>query len=304
MDNKIAFVFAGQGAQAPGMGADFYESSPAAKAVFDKADEIRPGTSGQCFSGTDEELRITKNTQPCLYAVESAIAAALSEAGIEADMTAGFSLGELSALAYSGAVDMETGMRLVVARSTHMQEAAEKADTSMAAVVKLTNDQVKEVCGRFERVYPVNFNCPGQVSVSGDAEEMKQLGAAVKAEGGRMIPLKVNGAFHSPFMTPAAENFAEDLAKIKFNERRIALYSNYTAAPYEDNEAELLAKQVDHPVLWEKIVRKMADAGVDTFVEIGPGKTLTGLIKKTLPDVKTYNVAAVADLEALREALA
>ncbi|MGN0969099.1 MAG: ACP S-malonyltransferase, partial [Oscillospiraceae bacterium] len=196
---KIAFVFAGQGAQFAGMGRDLYERSAAARQVFDRVDAIRPDTSAQCFEGTDAELKETKNTQPCMFAVEMAAAAALTDAGIRADMTAGFSLGELAALTYSGAADLETGFKLVWRRGEWMQKASEQEPTAMAAVLKLTNEQVEELCSQFKQVYPVNYNCPGQVSVSGAEAEMPAFSAAVKAAGGRAVPLKVRGAFHSPF---------------------------------------------------------------------------------------------------------
>ena len=155
---KIAFVFPGQGAQIPGMGLSAYENSAAAKEIFDKADAIRPGTSAQCFTGTADELKITANTQSCLYAVESALAAVLTEQGIKADMCAGFSLGELSALYYAGAMDFESGMKLVMKRGQLMQEDAEKAETFMAAVIRLPQDKLMEIISGFENVYAVNFN--------------------------------------------------------------------------------------------------------------------------------------------------
>lgn len=180
---KIAFVFSGQGAQYPGMGRELADRSPAARAVFAAADALRPGTSAQCFSASMEELCETKNTQPCMFAVELAAAAALREAGIRADMAAGFSLGELAALTYGGAMDFETGFSLVCRRAEHMQKAAEARDTAMAAVLKLTPDAVIALCADFAEVYPVNFNCPGQITVSAAAEQMPAFLAAVKAAG-------------------------------------------------------------------------------------------------------------------------
>jgi len=301
---KIAFVFAGQGAQAPGMGKAFYETSEAAADVFRAADEVRPGTSVQCFEGTEEELQETKNTQPCLYTVEMAIAAAVAEKGIKADMTAGFSLGELSALTYAGVMDLETGLNAVRNRAELMQQAALDHDTSMAAVIKLTNEKIEELCAGFEHVYPVNFNCPGQTSVSGDAQEMLAFAEKVKEAGGRAKVLKVNGAFHSPYMSKAAEGFREVLSALPaFHEPSVTVYSNYTGLPYTADVIQTLTSQIDNPVKWEMIVRHMIAEGADTFVELGPGKTLTGLIKRIDPDVRLFNVSVPEDLDLLIQSL-
>ena len=287
---KIAFVFSGQGDQFPGMGKDLYEKYPVAKKIYDLCDEIRPGTSDQCFSGTEEELKETKNTQPCLYAMELAAASVLMEKGITPDVVAGFSLGEVVAATVSGAFDNETGFRLVCKRGELMQSEAEKLDTSMAAVVKLTPEQVRAVCSKYSDVYPVNFNCPGQITVSGLSSQMTAFFVDVKAAGGRAIPLKVKGAFHSPFMKAAAESFAEELKKAEVKERSITLYSNMTAEPYADDVVGLLSSQICSPVQWETIIRNMVSDGVDTFIEIGPGKTLTNMIQKISTDVKAVNI--------------
>ena len=291
---KIAFVFSGQGDQFPGMGKDLYEKYPAARKIYDLCDGIRPGTSVQCFHGTEDELKETKNTQPCLFAMELAAANVLMEnlmeKGLAPDAAAGFSLGEVTAAVVSGAFDNETGFRLVCKRGELMQKEAEKFDTFMAAVVKLTPGQVQEVCGKYSDVYPVNFNCPGQITVSGLASQMKDFTADVRAAGGRALPLKVKGAFHSPFMKEVAEAFAGELAKAKVNKQGIPLYSNRTGEPYGDDVADLLSSQICSPVQWETIIRNMIAAGVDTFIEIGPGKTLTNMIRKISKDVKAVNV--------------
>lgn len=293
---KIAFVFSGQGDQFPGMGKDLQQQYPAAAEVFALCDRLRPGTSAQCFGGSEEELKETKNTQPCLFAMELAAATVLTEAGIRPDAVAGFSLGEVVAAAFAGLTDRETGFSLVCRRGELMQEAAEQYDTSMAAVVKLTNERVEELCSAYSQVYPVNFNCPGQVSVAGLSEQMTPFASDVKAAGGRAIPLKVKGAFHSPFMTDAAAAFAEKLSEVRFEKGNITLYSDVTAQPYAENAAELLARQICSPVQWERIIRNMIAEGVDTFIEIGPGKTLTNMIGKIDPTVKRYAVAELATL--------
>ena len=287
---KIAFVFSGQGDQFPGMGKDLYEKYPVAQKIYDLCDEIRPGTSDQCFNGTEEELKETKNTQPCLYTMELAAASVLMEKGITPDVVAGFSLGEVVAATVSGAFDNETGFRLVCKRGELMQSEAEKWDTSMAAVVKLTPEQVRAVCSKYSDVYPVNYNCPGQITVSGLSSQMTAFFVDVKAAGGRAIPLKVKGAFHSPFMKAAAESFAKELKKAEVKERSITLYSNMTAEPYADDVVGLLSSQICSPVQWETIIRNMVSDGVDTFIEIGPGKTLTNMIQKISTDVKAVNI--------------
>ena len=287
---KIAFVFSGQGDQYPGMGKELAEKYPVAAQVYELCDRIRPGTSTQCFEGTDDELKETKNTQPCLFAMELAAASVLTEKGIVPDAVAGFSLGEVAAATVSDAFDNDTGFRLVCKRGELMQREAEKFDTSMVAVVKLKPEQVQEICDKYSDVYPVNFNCPGQITVSGLSSQMADFFADVKTAGGRAIPLKVKGAFHSPFMKEAANAFAEELEQAEVRERSVMLYSNMTAEPYSENFVELLSKQICSPVQWEKIIRNMIVDGVDTFIEIGPGKTLTNMIKKINTDVKAVSV--------------
>lgn len=293
---KIAFVFSGQGDQFPGMGKQLCEQYSAAAEVFSLCDSLREGTSSQCFEGSEDELKETKNTQPCLFAVEMAAFKVLQEKGIKPDMVAGFSLGEVVALTAAEKLSVEDGFKLVCKRGELMQSAAEKFDTSMAAVVKLPNEKVEELCSAYSQVYPVNYNCPGQVSVAGLTEQMPQFSADVKAAGGRAIPLKVKGAFHSPFMNGAAESFAKELEGVAFAKGETQVYSDVTAMPYEGDERELLSKQICSPVKFEKIVRNLIEQGADTFVEIGPGKTLINMIKKISADVKTYCTAEMETL--------
>ncbi len=298
--SKIAFVFSGQGAQYPGMGETLAQASPAAKAVFDLCDAIRPGTSQQCFSGTKEELTITSNTQPDMFAVEVAAAAALVEAGIQPDALAGFSVGEIGALAFSGALSVEDSFKLVCRRGQLMQDASDAADTGMVAVVKLTPETVEELASRFDQVYPVNYNSPAQTVCAGLSASMGDFKAAVKEAGGRAVPLRVAGAFHSPFMASAGEGLAEELKSYTFTEPKYQLYSNVTGQPYGAVETykDLLSRQVVSPVLWQSIVERMIEDGFDTFIEVGPGNTLTGLIGKINASVKTYNVDSADSLSA------
>lgn len=294
---KIAVVFPGQGAQVPGMGRSAFENSPAARAVFEKADAIRPNTSAQCFEGSAEELKITANTQSCLYVTELALAAALTEKGIRADMCAGFSLGELSALCYAGAIDLETGLKLVMRRGELMQQDAEKADTFMAAVVRLPEEELRRIVAGFENVYAVNFNGAGQITVAGAAEHQAAFSEAVKEAGGRAMPLKVSGAFHSPYMKEAAEAFEKVIDAQQFQAPEITVYSDTTGKPYEADIASTLKRQITNPVYWERIINDMIESGVDTFIEAGPGKTLTGLIKRMNDSVKTFRLSEYSDLE-------
>ena len=295
---KIAFVFSGQGDQYAGMGKELFEKYPAAKETFELCESLREGTLRQCFEGTAEELKETKNTQPCLFAMELAACETLKSKGVSPEAVAGFSLGEVVAATASGLFSAEDGFCLVCRRGELMQTEADKFDTSMAAVVKLTNQQVEEIASKFENVYPVNFNCPSQVTCSGLTSEITAFADEVKSAGGRVVPLKVKGAFHSPFMNEAATAFKIEIENADVKEMVIPLYSNKTAEVYGDGVSELLSSQICSPVKWEQIIRNMISDGVDTFVEIGPGRTLTNMIKKIDTNVKALTVfEALAEVE-------
>lgn len=294
---KLAFVFAGQGTQQVGMGQALALHDATAAHIFAAADALRPETSAQCFTGDEAVLRETVNTQPCLFAVEMAIARALSAHGVVADCVAGFSLGEVVALAYAEAADFETMFQLICKRGALMQAASEKQPTGMVAVVRLENEQVVAICNDFAEVYPVNFNCPGQVTVAGEEEALKAFSQAVKSAGGRTLPLKVKGGFHSPFMAEAADAFYEVLRAIPFKVPAVPVYANAIAMPYGEDIAVLLAKQLISPVQWEASIRQMIADGVDTFIEIGIGQTLSGMIKRIDDTVALYQVATPEDVE-------
>lgn len=297
---KIAFVFSGQGAQRPGMGQDFYNHSPAARQLFEQAEQYRPGTIQQCFSGDPAQLKDTKNAQPCLYLTDLAAALAVQEAGITPDAAAGFSLGEIPSLAFAGAYSPMDGFAMACKRGELMAAAAEQFPATMAAVLKLENRVVEQLCSRYRQLYPVNYNAPGQLVVSGTKEQLEQLKQDVIEAGGRLIPLAVSGGFHSPFMDTAAKGFGEYLQQVNIQKPTLTAYSNYTAAPYGDNVRELLTKQINHSVQWEAIITHMTADGFDTFIEVGVGATLQKLIQKITP---TSRSLAVEDWPGLQQAL-
>ena len=298
---KIAFLFAGQGAQTVGMGKDMAENIPVAKDIFDMGEKIRPGITALCFSGNPEELKRTENTQPCLYLTDYAIARSLVSAGVKPLATAGFSLGEIPALAFAGVMSPEDGFRFVTLRGEAMAAASAKHPGGMAAALKLPPEKVEEICAGLDEVWPVNYNCPGQVSCAGKAEQMDALCEAVKAAGGRGVKLPVSGAFHTPYMQETEPVLRDALEHLTLQPPAIPVYANRTAAPYPDDSAgiaALLSGQVCHPVRWESILRRMAADGIDTFVEVGAGATLTGFVRRTLPEATALTVNDYPSFEA------
>ena len=302
---KVAFVFAGQGAQYPGMGREFYERSAAARKVFDKAEAIRSGTTAMCFNGPAEELNITINTQPCLFAMDYACAEAVVEAGIHPDCCAGFSLGEVAAAGFAGALDFDQAFRFVTRRAEAMQACSEKVHGAMGAVLRLTPDVVEGICREFPgQAFPVNYNCPGQTVVACAEEVYDAVAARVTEEKGRIMRLKVSGAFHTPWMSEATKVLAGILAEEPLKATRIPLYANVNAQPYGENAAEMLSQQASNPVRWQETIENMVAAGVDTFIEVGAGKTLSGLIRKTVASAKVFNVEKPEDIDKLKEEIA
>ena len=297
---KTALVFSGQGAQAPGMGKEFYDCSPAARAVFDMAEAVRPGTLRQCFEGTREELSVTLNTQPCVFVTDLAAAAAVAEKGIRPDFVAGFSLGEIAAIAFAGMLSYEEAFRLVCKRAELMDEAAGNHPGAMAAVMKISPEKTEEICSAFQCAYPVNYNSPAQTVVAAAQEEMDALCERVKAEKGKAVRLAVSGAFHSPFMDDAARGMADYLRDISLKEPTVPVYANRTAQPYEGDYRALIAQQINHPVRWQKSVENMIAAGAERFIEVGVGKTLTGLIKKINTEVYAVNIENKEGLDTLQ----
>ena len=302
--SKIAFLFAGQGAQYVGMGRDLYESVPAAKEVFDLGESRRPGTLATCFEGPGEALTQTENTQPALFLVDLACARALSAAGVMPDAVAGFSLGEIPALAFTGVLSDADAFDTVVLRGNTMQTCGERHPGGMAAVMKLPPEEVERIAATFNCIYPVNYNCPGQIACAGAAGEIDAFCDAVKTAGGRAVKLAVSGAFHTPFMADATDALRRHLSGLALSAPKIPLYSDYTAdlSPGDSEKiAETIAEQASRSVRWETIIRRMADTGIDTFIEVGAGATLSKLVSRTLTDVQILHVE---NAETLRETLA
>lgn len=289
-----AYVFPGQGAQFSGMGTDLYEKYPQAKEMFDKADEILGfQISKIMFSGTDEELRQTKVTQPAVFLHSVVLAKVLGD-NFKPDMVAGHSLGEFSALVAAGAMNFEDGLRLVSKRALAMQKACEAVPSTMAAVLALPDEKVEEICAATEGVVvPANYNCPGQLVISGEIPAVDAACEAAKASGAkRALRLPVGGAFHSPLMEPAREELAKAIAETPFSKPVCPVYQNVSTTAVTDPEEikKNLIAQLTAPVKWTQSVRNMVADGATVFVEVGPGKVLQGLVKKIEPSVEAYSV--------------
>ena len=292
---KIGIIFPGQGAQYPGMGEKLYEAYPEIRELYENAEKIFPGITEISFHGTADDLKKTENTQPALYLAELSAALILKQNGIEASALAGFSLGEIPALSFGGAFDYIEGFRIVCKRGEFMS-ADPGVETAMAAVLKLDSETVEKICASHSGLYPVNYNCPGQITVSGTKEALNDAKAEFTEAGGRVIPLAVSGAFHSPFMDKASEEFGAFLSTCDIKSTVTTVYANRNAAPYE-NVVETMQAQINHPVLWEKTVRAMAESGIDTFIEVGPGQTLSKFVQKTVPGAKTYHAETPEEIE-------
>ena len=290
-----AFVFPGQGAQFVGMGKDLYENNPVAKEMFDKANEILGfNITDLMFNGTDEDLRQTKVTQPAIF-LHSVILAKTMGDDFNPDMVAGHSLGEFSALVAAGALSFEDGLRLVSARAQAMQEDCEKTTSTMAAVLALPDAKVEELCASVTEgvVVPANYNCPGQIVISGSIEGVDAACAKMLEAGAkRALKLKVGGAFHSPLMEPARAELADAIAHTDFHAPKCPVYQNVNAEPQTDPETikKNLIAQLTAPVRWTQTIQNMIAAGADTFVEVGPGAVLQGLVKKISSEVATSGI--------------
>lgn len=281
-----AYVFPGQGSQFSGMGKDLYDASSAAKKLFESANDILGfKITDIMFYGDSESLKQTKVTQPAVFL--HSVAAALTIEDFRPDMVAGHSLGEFSALVASGAISFEDGLKLVYARAMAMQKACEQTPSTMAAVLGLEDSKVEEVCATIEGVVPANYNCPGQLVISGEKEAIQLACKALKEAGAkRALPLPVGGAFHSPLMESAREELAAAIGETIFHTPVCPIYQNVDALPHTSPEEirENLLKQLTSPVRWTQTVMNMTKNGATEFFELGPGNVLEGLIKKCNPN--------------------
>ena len=297
-----AYVFPGQGSQYVGMGKDLYENNEVAKQIFDQADEILGfKITDIMFAGTDEQLRQTKVTQPAIF-LHSVILAKVMGENFKPDMVAGHSLGEFSALVAAGAMTFADGLKLVSQRALAMQAACEAAPSTMAAIVGLDDATVEEACKQVENVVPANYNCPGQLVISGSVEGIDAACAILTEKGARRaLKLAVSGAFHSPFMEPARAQLAQAIEQTEFMKPLCPVYQNVTAKAETDPQVikTNLVAQLTSSVRWTQTVQNMIADGCTEFVEVGPGKVLQGLVKKTN---KAMTVGGVASLEDLNKA--
>ena len=305
---KIGILFSGQGAQYPGMMKELYENELSAKEVFRQADGILGRKISEiCFEGAQEKLNLTHNTQPCMLAGDLAAAMVLKSKGIHADAVAGFSLGEYAALAYAEAISIEDAFRIIQIRADAMQEAVPPGSGAMAAIIGATAKQIEEICNQVSSDYVAvaNYNSPMQTVVSGTVKGVDEAIEIAEKSGIRCVKLAVSAPFHCKLMKPAAQRLEKEFKNIEFSKPSIPVYMNITGNPCttKENIGEMLVRQAMSPVCWTMTLNNMAGDGIDTFIECGAGKTLSGLVKKTLNGVTVLRVENMKTLNETLEAL-
>ena len=302
---KIVFMFPGQGAQYVGMGKDFYDSFACSKEIFEKANEVLDiDVKKLCFE-ENEDINITEYTQAAMVTASVAILKKIEEMGLKPDLTAGLSLGEYCALVASDVMSFEDAVKVVRQRGILMQDTVPAGEGAMSEVLGMKKEAIEAVLPDVEGIVTIaNYNCPGQIVISGESEAVAKAGDALKEAGAkRVLPLKVSGPFHSPMLKPAGEKLLDVLVDVEVNDPKVPYVSNTTAEfiTNKDEVKKLLGRQVYSSVCWEQSIEKMIADGADTFVEIGPGKTLCGFMRKIDRSVKAINIAKVEDLEKLKE---